>query len=417
VSDPADRIQLSDLHPQMGERFMVSRVRNRFFVELPKLSINPLSQDLQRSSEDDIKRRNLPRSKHMNNSDLKIDVLVITALPMEMNELIKCKDLPGSPDADWEPLQDSYDYTYYTRLFHRNDGSSFTVAAATSQKMGERAATSAATRLATQLRPKCLAMTGICAGNRREVKLGDLIIADKVFDVDFGKLIAFYDERGVRESEILHDITTYNLNPVWRDRINNLDQNPIPWVDSISQENPRPKPYASQESWLLCQLYNYQKDSLNHVHPNFHPEKNTECPSWGTVLDRLWEKKLLIQGELELALEGRKFAEKVAIRGHDEKVPENPQVHLGPIGTGKQVQRDPKLFKALEKIQCRTLGVEMEGNAIGAVADDLQIDRMIVVKGVSDYGDDDKDNQFQKYAAESSARFLIAFLKEHLPCD
>jgi Nucleoside phosphorylase len=50
----------------------------------------------------------------------------------------------------------------------------------------------------------------------------------------------------------------------------------------------------------------------------------------------------------------------------------------------------------------------MEGAAIGAVAEIEEIP-IIIVKGVQDYADYDKSDQFRQYAAEVSARFLLAF--------
>ncbi|VEP12174.1 Nucleoside phosphorylase-like (fragment) [Hyella patelloides LEGE 07179] len=52
----------------------------------------------------------------------------------------------------------------------------------------------------------------------------------------------------------------------------------------------------------------------------------------------------------------------------------------------------------------------MEGAAVGAVAEIHDIP-MIVFKSVQDYADYDKSDQFRLYAAETSARFLLAFLK------
>ncbi|NER08807.1 MAG: 5'-methylthioadenosine/S-adenosylhomocysteine nucleosidase, partial [Okeania sp. SIO3C4] len=52
---------------------------------------------------------------------------------------------------------------------------------------------------------------------------------------------------------------------------------------------------------------------------------------------------------------------------------------------------------------------EMEASAIGKVAEIEEIP-MIIVKGVQDYADYDKNDQFREYAAEVSARFLLAFL-------
>ncbi|ABG50722.1 Nucleoside phosphorylase-like [Trichodesmium erythraeum IMS101] len=91
------------------------------------------------------------------------------------------------------------------------------------------------------------------------------------------------------------------------------------------------------------------------------------------------------------------------------KDPSYPQIHTGVIATTNKVQKDPQLFQRIEKLQRKILGVEMEGAAIGAVAEIEEIP-IIIVKGVQDYADYDKSDKFRQYAAEVSARFLLAFL-------
>lgn len=50
------------------------------------------------------------------------------------------------------------------------------------------------TRLIKLLAPKIVAMTGICAGNKEEVALGDVIVAESTWDYQSGKLIKEGDE-------------------------------------------------------------------------------------------------------------------------------------------------------------------------------------------------------------------------------
>jgi dephospho-CoA kinase len=58
--------------------------------------------------------------------------------------------------------------------------------------------------------------------------------------------------------------------------------------------------------------------------------------------------------------------------------------------------------------------IEMEAAAIGIVAEIENVDSYIIVKGVADYADHEKDDHFRFYAIEASYRFLMAFLKENL---
>jgi nucleoside phosphorylase len=460
VREPARKIRIVDLSSQKSAHFLVSQGSSRFFIELfpqknnrieqealpsSNLSIvvpDPPSSDLSiivpdppssnlsiensSKSETDKRKELIGRKKKSNKMQNKkapkTDVLIITALPKERDALLtECKNFPGSPDNDWEMRKDNLDRSYYWRSFTRDDGSSFNVATASAAKMGEQSTTNTAQRLALYLRPKCLAMVGICAGNREDgaictstqqdgrqeenIRLGDIIIADRVFNFNFGKLKAYYT-RNRRQENIFHDLTTYNLCAQWVDAINNLSQQPIEWISSIDRD--RPKSDEHQEMWLLDQVYTHQ--SNHEVYEN----KDVECPNWDKIINRLWEDDMLVPRKLELTNSGRERVDQSRLIGRQERDPLGSRVHFGPIGTGNQVIRDPQIFKYLQKINCRVLGIEMESNAIGSVAQDLGIP-MIVVKGVSDYADHTKNNQFHQYAAETSARFLISFLKTHWP--
>ena len=443
--------------PSGRKYFVVSRVRNQFFVEafpqkiqsnsrevplppnppMPEPTSNAptsVEQSTQRLLvQNELNAREESESYEIENLDGQsygIDVLIITALPEERDELIKCKSFPGIPANDWIPKVNKWGYDYYQRSFQRNSGSSFTVAIASAIRMGERDVTWAATLLASQLKPRCLAMVGICAGNRKEgVKLGDIVVADRVFDCEFGKLKAYYEdgwshhsEKSLspyykmdlkRREEKFYDLMTYNLTSVWIGKINNLSQKPINWIEHISSI--RPRSYEHQSFWLRHRIYEYRSNPNIKEVLEKHPDLDRECPSLGKVIEKLWKDELLVKGKLKLTeISKEKVIEEQSI-GVENRDHDNPRIHLGPIGTSKNVIRDPKIFDYLSKIQCGVKGVEMEGSAIGAVADVLRIPWMIVVKGVSDYADHNKDDQFREYAAEAAARFLIAFLKEHLP--
>jgi hypothetical protein len=97
-------------------------------------------------------------------------------------------------------------------------------------------------------------------------------------------------------------------------------------------------------------------------------------------------------------------------------VPGDPpfRVHLGAIATGKTVRKDPELFQRLERVVRKTIGVEMEAAAIGYVAQHLGR-RAIVVKAVSDYADEEKDDSFRAYASRASAEFLLRFAARRGP--
>lgn len=64
-----------------------------------------------------------------------------------------------------------------------------------------------------RLQPRCLAMCGVCAGRRGDVNLGDVIVADRVWQYDFGALKVSYSLDGKRHERYQADITTYQVPP------------------------------------------------------------------------------------------------------------------------------------------------------------------------------------------------------------
>src|SRR5689334_17871820 len=67
---------------------------------------------------------------------------------------------------------------YRAGRYRLADGTHLSVAVARATRMGSLATAPIAASLVERLRPRCLAMCGICAGNPADVGLGDVIIAD-----------------------------------------------------------------------------------------------------------------------------------------------------------------------------------------------------------------------------------------------
>ena len=170
-----------------------------------------------------------------------IDVLLITAVEDELNVILKL-------ESDWQPKEDNKDFSYYTRKNIDNSGNEFSIALARPIDMGVDFASNLATRLVNELKPFCLAMAGICAGWRGKVFLGDVIIAERAFHYDTGKLKAFLEGKE-KEKDIFRDIHTYNLKPLWVQKAQDF---PSDWIEQI--KTTRPKSYDYQELWLIYTL-------------------------------------------------------------------------------------------------------------------------------------------------------------------
>ncbi|NEO53440.1 MAG: 5'-methylthioadenosine/S-adenosylhomocysteine nucleosidase [Okeania sp. SIO3B5] len=336
-----------------------------------------------------------------------IDILIITALKDELDALKNCDNQSGNT---WQEFKDSSNFPYYKTTLNHKNGTQLNILAARPPEMGENYTNNLATRLISELKPSCLAMTGVCAGNKeKKVFLGDVIVAKEVFKFDYGKLVAYYesiDNQQIRNKEIFHEIRTYNLNFKWKLAIEDFPQD---WLNTI--KTPRPKSYYHQERWLLHKLYNFQQQPDKYSSPDQHPERQTECPDWREAIQRLKKQELLKTDSLELtekAVKEIKNERLEYLENQRYKDPLNPEIHPGVIATTSKVQKDPQLFQRIEKLQRKILGVEMEGAAIGVVGAISEIP-IIIVKGVQDYADHDKNDQFREYAAEVSARFLLAF--------
>jgi nucleoside phosphorylase len=333
---------------------------------------------------------------------LQADILILTALKSERDAVLSYKEGLHEP---WISLQGPKGLNYHAATFNSLNGSrrQLRVVVARPIQMGELHTASLATRL-MELTPSLLAMSGICAGDRRHTKLGDIIVAERVFKVDQGKLKAWTGSDGQRREELYRELTTYNLKPQLLAAAQELQG---VWERRLPSA--RPLSYKSQEQWLLLILAKVDAKALLE-----HHERRSFCPDWLEVLHRLRQHELLEPDGLNLTASGVRWVENFVIE-HPDGAPSEPRfptVHVSPMATTSYVQQDPEFFPNIERLVRKTLGVEMESTAIGTVAhlEDLP---MFVVKAVSDYGDHGKDDRFHRYAAEASAWFLLDFLRRH----
>jgi WD40 repeat protein/nucleoside phosphorylase len=335
------------------------------------------------------------------------DVLIMTALKDELDAILELT-LDGQGRTGWTSARDQSGLPYSWREFQNDQGETLRVAAAWSGDMGETPAATRAMALLQELDPACLAMCGICAGRRGKVALGDVIVADRVFSYDHGKLIAGAQEGG---ADFFHDITTYNLDLVWKMDATFFAEE---FTKSPRLERTRPLSLEAQQRWLLRTLEAHERGQA--PSPDQHPERSLRAPDLGACLRGL-RKRGLIQpqaGVLQLTELGRAQAREEWLVDPEGQQSDAPfRVHVAPLATGKVVHEDPELFNRLSRHVRDVLGAEMEARAIGLVAEQLGR-RVLIAKAVSDYADHDKDDAFRTFACHASASFLLSFLRKHL---
>lgn len=83
-------------------------------------------------------------------------------------------------------------------------------------------------------------------------------------------------------------------------------------------------------------------------------------------------------------------------------------VHFGPLVSGASVMASELAFENLLDQHRGILGIEMEGYAIAsaAVGSGKPRPTAMIIKGVCDFADADKNDDYQEYAANVSAKFL-----------
>lgn len=325
-------------------------------------------------------------------ASLHADALVVCALFDEYQALLSVTDDIVAPG--WVQETSSKGLLTARATFLGDKKDPIRIIATFASSMGREAAAVIALGLMDEFPASCLAMTGICAGRRGKVALGDVIFADRLYSYDAGK-VTVIDGVGKFQGDQYQSAPDTR----WVQRMIAVSKLPQPdWV------NERPGPtYERQEDWVLRHL------AENRI-PSKEPGFNQECPDWADVIPRLYQKKWLVP-ELSLTEEGRKHVNEQTLLYPNGPKSEDPfTVHVAPIATGAAVVEDAGIFPRLADSMRKVLGIDMESSALGHVASFRDIP-VIVVKAVSDFGDTFKDDRYRSFAAKASAEYLLRLLK------
>lgn len=139
-----------------------------------KPNLRPLAEEREYIEKEILKTRS---TKY--NSSKPVDAVLQIAVPDEKRRVYQFLGLSEENDKYLKPYGLSYQETAYQKMH-------IIVVSQIFMGMAEAARTTTAAILA--FHPKLVMMAGICAGKEGETKLGDLIIANDVFDYSSGKL-------------------------------------------------------------------------------------------------------------------------------------------------------------------------------------------------------------------------------------
>jgi nucleoside phosphorylase/tetratricopeptide (TPR) repeat protein len=335
-------------------------------------------------------------------------VVILTAIKLEY-QAAKQVDAGAWEGSRWEEEPGPNGLPVAFRTFRGKGGKPLRVAVAQAGGMAGVAAVNALLPLVEKYQPRCVAMCGVCAGHPKKTNLGDVIAPDRLFFHDTGKR----EPGGVKQ-----DLQTYNLREDWKVAIEHLD-----FTARFQHEEwwkKRPVPYEWQENWVLVMLHQGVAD------PASHPECEVHCPQWEKVIESLWKGVYVQHGTLSLTDKGRKRIGPMLIK-HRNRLPDlSPagtvlpfKVHVAPMGSGNQVIEDEKVWDFISESMRKTLGLEMEAAAIGAVVHAQRDKKLeaVVMKGVMDFANHGRDDHFKQFAARASAECLLAFLREQLDVE
>jgi nucleoside phosphorylase/tetratricopeptide (TPR) repeat protein len=316
-----------------------------------------------------------------------VDVLVITALPEELKALLAVTAGVREPWAAHDG-----DLPLHTAVLDGRAGP-LRVAVTRLTKMGGIEAAAEAAPLIAVLNPGCLAMCGVCAGQPEDTDLGDVVIGDRLFQHDEGK---------IRQSGFQGDMWAYVLRDYWL----RVAQNQAGPADGLHG-------YAAAAGdtwkwWILERLLTGPDPLRSAAFQRYLPDALR-----AKRLQSLFDEDLAVgKGSiLELTPLGRDAVERhLLLHGVDaHQLPYH--VHVGPIGSGNSVEASGEVWERLATGGMRkTLAVEMEAAAIGRLAHKHQIP-FAVAKGVMDRGDPHKAQRFKGFAARASAEVLCKFLR------
>ena len=318
----------------------------------------------------------------------RVDVLVITALEAEFEAAKQ-----GIPE--WESCDPGGPFPYLRGERRRPDDSRLSVALARPVRMSGRHAGPIAAALSERLRPGCLAMSGVCAGNPAHVALGDVVVAEMTYEYDEGKLTA---------DGFLGDLRPYALDDRWVRAAQDFDPAALPGYGPASEEE--------ATAWLLERLYLGEE-------PTSHPAFGRYLPrgAWRPRTAALESAGLITRADPGWTLTGAGRSHAARLRYDDVHGPERLPfaVTVAPMASGSFVAKAGDSWDRLRASGVRSVAaLDMEAATIATVAATQRVPHWLVVKGVTDHADSRKDDRYQRFAARVSAEVLYALL-DRLP--
>ncbi len=335
------------------------------------------------------------------NKNPQVDVCILCALAEEADNLKKAwKDSQHHVEfqrARSERLKRVYDYATLPNI----DGTDLGVLVTWLPSYGPEETALQLRPMLEEFTPQFAAMTGICAGDKKKVTLGDIIVAKEAFLYDTGKVVIGEDGRQELQRdtqpwrppiEVVHFVNGFN-----------------DWKDIVEQE-PRPPSKLQQRDWLLSKLLEPKTQRVDDI-PD--AELAEHAPDLIKVLQEL-------QSDPDAYItHDRSLKDPARVRNlRFQRIfpfqdPKHPGLYIAPIASGNAVRADNP-FNAIRLPVRDTIAVEMEGATFYRTLAEFNNIHSLLVKGVSDYADSNKDDTYRNYASKVSALYMLSFIREYV---
>jgi WD40 repeat protein/nucleoside phosphorylase len=142
----------------------------------------------------------------MENHFQSFDVCIVCALPQEARAFLAVIK-PYCDDNTKERPSPRHGYSYRSGALKNDKGELLTLHISWLPRYGLQEMTLHLSHVLEECHPRIAIMTGICAGDAQRVRLGDLVVAERIFTYDNGKFES--DEWGHKFH--MHDTLTYQL--------------------------------------------------------------------------------------------------------------------------------------------------------------------------------------------------------------
>ncbi|WP_051808508.1 hypothetical protein [Actinoplanes subtropicus] len=306
-----------------------------------------------------------------------VDSLIIAAVPEEFTAAREAAErLAGTT---WARRDGATAEPYLLGRF-----GDLTVALARPPGMGSREGGQFVATLAGRVRPRSLAMCGVCAGHPDETALGDVIVAELAYQYDEGKQTS---------TSFRPDHRQYLLSAAWKRAAQDFDPAGLPSHRAATPDD--------GDTWLLSRIRQgrgYLDHPANERFPDTPSERLDRLIAAGLVTDG----RLTPAGVAELERRARRPAQLPYV------------VRVGPMASVNQVRQDD-LWTEIENHGVRKiLAIEMEAATIATAAFQRDL-RWLVVKGVMDHAALDKNDGVQEFAARASAEVMFGLLAGFRP--